>query len=82
MPALAGSIGVPAAIWFALGTQAFSFLVMLVAIFLDRYATSKDGIEVLKPDKEFQMKQILTLGWPFWLFTASVCLKACYIVPG
>lgn len=46
MPALAGSDGVPAAIWFALSTQAFSFLVMLVAIFLDKYATTKDGIEV------------------------------------
>jgi len=81
-PALASSYGVPAAIWFAFGVQIFSFLIMLIAVFLNRYAIMKDGIVELSEDKEFKMRQVCELGWPFWLFTAAVVFKACYIVPG
>lgn len=81
-PALASSHGVPTALWFAFALQMFSFVIMLVAVILNKYAMSKDGIEELPKGKEFKMRQVCELGWPFWLFTGAVVLKACYIVPG
>jgi len=81
-PALATAHGVPAALWFAFALQGFSFIIMLLAVFLNKYAMAKDGIEEVPKGKEFKMRQVLEMGWPFWLFTGAVVLKACYIVPG
>jgi len=56
---------------------------MLVAVFLDRHAEKQDGAQVVIGEaKEFKMRQLCELGWPFWLFTGAVIFKACYCVPG
>lgn len=38
MPPLASAGGIPSAIWFCIITQGFSFVCMLVAVFIDRHA--------------------------------------------
>lgn len=82
MPTIAEADGVPAAIWFCVAMQGVSYMCMLVAVFIDRHATKVDGNGEKKVRKPFQMKQLLSMGWPYWLLTASFCCKACYIVPG
>jgi hypothetical protein len=81
MPDLASAGGVPSAIWFCVFTQVFSFVCMLVSVLIDRHAKKVDPAEKVEK-KPFQMKQLLSLGWPFWLLTASIVLRVCYIVPG
>jgi hypothetical protein len=82
LPTIATDYNVPTAIWFCVAMQGLSYVCMLVAVLINRHATKVDGNGEKKVRKPFQMKQLLSMGWPYWLLTASVCLKACYIVPG